>query len=215
MNYAYDTYVVGVVQRLMAGMIDFAVNGLGFGLEDYYAQFLGSDFSGKIERGDSKTVMGMSGIEVAYEVSGHEYLNESEMNRFIEFNMNRSPEFWTGWALAYFQCNTRLTYGEINDFRPIGDVRRMYSKYHEMDVTQFYDSMREAYLKENATTRLQEIRKRLGLSQKMLANMTGIPVKTIQQYEQRRKDINKANVDYIIALSDALHCDLEALLEKV
>lgn len=215
MSYVCDDYTIFVTQRLMSGMVDFGVNGLGIELDDFYGQFLDSRYASKIENGDSRTVMGMSGIEVAYEVTGRDYLSESEMNRFIDFNMNRSAEFWTGWALSYLQCTTGLTYGEINDFRSASEVRRMYPKYHEMDITQFVDSMKAAYRKANPITRLQAMRKQLGLSQKMLADMSGIPVKTIQQYEQRRKDINRASVDYMVSLSNAMHCDIKMLLEKI
>ena len=39
------------------------------------------------------------------------------------------------------------------------------------------------------------LEKEARLSQSQLAEETGIPVKTIQQYEQRRKDINKAQAE--------------------
>ena len=215
MTYAYDRNIVHVAQELMAGMLDFGVNGLGYELSKLYGIFLGSDFPRRVETGDSRTVMGMSGIELAYEVTGHEELKQSEMDRFIDFNMDRSPEFWTGWALAYYQWDTALTFKEINDYCSIGSVFLMYEKYHEMDIEQFCDSMRRSYRKAHPETRLQTMRKQLGLSQKSLADMTGIPLKTIQQYEQRQKNINHANVDYMIALSRTMNCDIELLLEKV
>ena len=46
-----------------------------------------------------------------------------------------------------------------------------------------------------------------------LATLCDIPLKTIQNFEQRRKDINKASVDYVIRLSRALHCTVEDLTE--
>jgi transcriptional regulator with XRE-family HTH domain len=53
------------------------------------------------------------------------------------------------------------------------------------------------------------------LTQNELAAQSGIPLRTIQQYEQRQKDINKAQAEYLILLSKALHCPLEELIEKV
>ena len=35
----------------------------------------------------------------------------------------------------------------------------------------------------------------------------------IQQYEQRQKDINKASVSSLKAISDVLYCDIEDLME--
>ena len=34
-------------------------------------------------------------------------------------------------------------------------------------------------------------------------------------YEQRQKNINKAQVDYLIRLSSALNCEITALIEKI
>ncbi len=35
---------------------------------------------------------------------------------------------------------------------------------------------------------------------------SGVAVRSIQQYEQRQKDINKASFSTVIALAAALHC---------
>ena len=40
------------------------------------------------------------------------------------------------------------------------------------------------------------------MSQKELANKTEIPLRTIQQYEQKQKNINKAQAEYLIRLSN-------------
>ena len=57
------------------------------------------------------------------------------------------------------------------------------------------------------------LEKEARLSQSQLAEETGIPVKTIQQYEQRRKDINKAQAEYVIKLSQVLCCKPQELME--
>jgi transcriptional regulator with XRE-family HTH domain len=60
-----------------------------------------------------------------------------------------------------------------------------------------------------------EYRKTVGMTQKELAAQSEIPLRTIQQYEQRQKDINKAGAEYLILLSKTLHCSPEELIEKV
>ena len=54
-----------------------------------------------------------------------------------------------------------------------------------------------------------------GLSQRELAELSGVPVCTIQQYEQRQKDINKAQATTLLHFSRVLNCKMEDLLEKV
>ena len=52
-----------------------------------------------------------------------------------------------------------------------------------------------------------------GLSQSQLAKACGIPLRTIQQYEQRQKDLSRARAEYLVALSRVLGCDPASLLE--
>ena len=50
-------------------------------------------------------------------------------------------------------------------------------------------------------TRLAAMRKRLGLSQRELAHRSGVSLRSIQMYEQRNKDINRAQACSVAALS--------------
>ena len=64
-------------------------------------------------------------------------------------------------------------------------------------------------------TYLKLLRKEAGLSQRELSELTDIPIKTIQQYEQRQKNINKAQAEYVIRLSNVLNCKPQDLLEQL
>ena len=44
---------------------------------------------------------------------------------------------------------------------------------------------------------------------------SGVSVRTIQEFEQRRKDINKAQLDTIVPIAAALYCSVESLIERV
>ena len=63
--------------------------------------------------------------------------------------------------------------------------------------------------------RLRDRRIELKMSQSELAEQSGVPVRTIQQYEQRQKSINKAQAEYLMMLANALHCKAEDLIEPV
>lgn len=45
-------------------------------------------------------------------------------------------------------------------------------------------------------------------------DQSGIPVHTLQQYEQRQKNINKASAEYLVMLAKVLCCTVEDLVEK-
>lgn len=92
---------------------------------------------------------------------------------------------------------------------------QLYSPYHEMDIRQFCDKMNALYRAAQPETQLKQRRKNAGLSQRELAERSGVPIRTIQQYEQRQKNINKAQAESLIMLSRVLCCRVDDLLEKV
>ena len=62
-------------------------------------------------------------------------------------------------------------------------------------------------------TNLKRIRTAYGCSQRELSKMSGVSLRSIQMYEQRNKDINKAQSDSLYRLAKALGCTMEDLLE--
>lgn len=75
--------------------------------------------------------------------------------------------------------------------------------------------MNELYRDAQQETNLKQLRKRAGLSQSELAEASGVPLRTIQQYEQRQKSINNAQAQYLIMLARALYCTVEDLIEYI
>ncbi len=69
-------------------------------------------------------------------------------------------------------------------------------------------------IKEYSETNLKRIRTAHGCTQKDLAEMSGVSLRSIQMYEQRNKDINKAQSDSLYRLAKALGCAMEDLLEE-
>lgn len=97
---------------------------------------------------------------------------------------------------------------------PIAKIRDMYMPYHEMDIRSFVEHMDVLIAKARPDTNLKRYRKLANLSQSMLAKSSGVPVRTIQQYEQRQKNINKAQAESLLMLASALSCDPTDLIEK-
>ena len=62
-------------------------------------------------------------------------------------------------------------------------------------------------------TNLQRIRLERGLSQSQLANAASISLRTIQAYEHKAKDINKAQLQIACKLAKVLSIRPEELLE--
>ena len=62
-------------------------------------------------------------------------------------------------------------------------------------------------------TKLKEIRKEQLMTQKELAEHSGVSLRMIQYYEQGRSDICKAEAQTVYQLAKALECRMEDLLE--
>lgn len=205
---AYDKLYLSKAQSSLASMLDFAVYDLKKDLADFYKKFLESKISAQFERGESSVIAGKSGVELALEV-----LENYSLAKKYKPAANRSPEYWTGWALAYFQWQTNLSFKQIDSLIPITEVRAMYAPYHEMDISQFCDKMTELYKARKPACNLKTRRLAAGLSQNELATTSGVPLRTIQQYEQKQKDINAAKAQSVISLAKALDCAAEDLME--
>ena len=206
-----ETYVSGAQVRLGA-MVDAAVNLFGCELGAFYDQFLESPLAARFSAGDPAIVAGRSGEELALEVldarvcASSAYLGRPSRS-------GATAEYWSGWALAFYQWASGFTLGAIEERVSVTQVLSMYRPYHEMDVRQFCDKMDELVERAQPRTNLQERRLAAGLSQSQLALISGIPKRTLQQYEQRQKDINRARADYVHALARALCCSSSDLLE--
>jgi DNA-binding transcriptional regulator YiaG len=213
MIHAYDKLYLEKAQTAMGRMIDYAVYDLKYDPDRFFELFIVSGNADRFGNGDFTLIVGKSGVELAR--IAVEAATGKETRIQPTYTMNRSPEYWSGWALAYYQWFTALTFREIVSVVPLHDIIMLYEPYHEMDIRQFCDKMTECYRIRHPDTNLKYIRKLAGLTQKELSAQSEIPLRTIQQYEQRQKDINKAGAEYLIMLSKALNCSPELLIEKV
>ena len=62
---AYDEIYLSDARRVLANSLDYAINTLGYSLEDYYVMFIQSDVANRVASGDPFFVSGRSGIELA------------------------------------------------------------------------------------------------------------------------------------------------------
>lgn len=62
-------------------------------------------------------------------------------------------------------------------------------------------------------SRLQEYRLETGMSQSQLAEAAGVSTRTLQDYEQGRKPIEKAAAETVLRIARAIGCTVEELLE--
>ena len=164
--------------------------------------------SSNFEAGDSTILAGISGVELALDI-----INDDTKANSIHPIFDRTPEYWCGWSLAYFQWYSGLKFLQINKYIPIIEILNMYNPYHEMDISHFCDHMSALYNSRKPYSNLKLLRLDANLSQSELSKLSEVPVRTIQQYEQKQKKINKASTETIIKLAKVLNCSVLDLME--
>lgn len=61
-------------------------------------------------------------------------------------------------------------------------------------------------------SKLKKVREESGLTQKLLAEVSGVSFRSIQKYESGERDITKAEVGTVIKLADALGVDIKEIV---
>ena len=211
MIHAYDEEYFPLAQRVLGDAVDFAVGTLGVDAEMFGKAFWVSDSSKQVAHGNPKYVAGMNGCELARKVLTETGVSFTDKDDVVY--IDKSPEFWAGWALAFYQWYSGKSFSEILRVVPLGKIINMYTPYHEMDIMSFVDRMQETIEASRTKTNLRMKREYCGISQSELARRSGVPLRQIQLFEQRQRDINKAAAETLLRLSRSLYCGMEDLME--
>lgn len=208
---AYPSDYLNMAQRVMGDMLDFAVNTCNMDIDEFYTLFLASDISTQLQDGNPTYLVGKTGCEIVKEVikeSGMESVSYED-----EMYLDKSPEYWAGWALAYYQWYTCRRFIKINKAVSIDNIVDMYDVYHEMDIMHFVNAVNDEWNNYYIDTNLGRLRKLAGLSQKELAMLSGVSLRQIQLFEQRQRDINHTKAIDVVKLGRVLGCKMEELLQ--
>jgi DNA-binding Xre family transcriptional regulator len=207
---AYDELYLPLAQRVMGDMLDFSVNTLRVALGEFYRMFLVSGMARQFEIGNPTYVAGKNGCEVARLVMdecGWKYPDAEDA-----MYLDKSQEYWIGWALAYYQWKSNRSFLEIAQSVPVESMYAMYPTLHEADLSLFVDVMDEKCREYADQSRLRRFRSYAMLSQRQLADASGVALRQIQLFEQGQRDIKKTQGETLKRLAQALHCDMEELL---
>ena len=212
MIHAYLETYLSSAQSALGDAFDYAINTCNIPGTDFVRLFSASSISKRMENGEPVLLAGRSGIElvldVMYETTGRELDIEPE-ERF-----GRSREYWIGWATCYYQWYSMRGYSEIFKALSYEDFEFMYPTLHEADITKFVDIVDRRIREYFKDTNLKRIRRSYGCTQAEPAERSGVGLRSIQRYEQRNKDINKASAETLYRISRVLGCTMESLLEK-
>ena len=136
--HAYSEDYLWGAQRVLGDMLDFGVNTCQLDMDFIMNKFIESGIADNFAIGNPKYVAGMTGCEVlrtVLEKTGEENPKENDI-----MYVDKSPEYWTGWALAYYQWYRNYKFQEIQSKVPVSEVVKMYI-LHEADAMKFVEIM--------------------------------------------------------------------------
>lgn len=208
---AYDELYVESAQNNLGNVLDYALNTMGVDIDKFESMFIVSDVSKQFEAGNPAYVCGKNGCELAKMILDQSGISYEPIDDVMY--VDKSPEYWTGWILAYYQWYSGDIFREILSVKSMKDILGMYSIYHETDIMRFVEYMNKKKEEVYPVTKLRLFRDNSNLSQAELAKLSGVSIRQIQLFEQKKRDINKTQVTTLLRLSRALSCNMEDLVE--
>ena len=212
MTHAYQEIYLSNAQSMLGDAFDYAINVCHIPGSSFVKLFIASTISKRLENGEPSYLSGKSGIEVAREILAE--TTGKVPDAAPQEHFDRSREYWIGWAVAYYQWFSGRSYSDIFQVVTFEELQKMYDPLHEADITKFADILDARMREFFADTSLKRIRTAYGCTQAELAKRSGVSLRSIQMYEQRNKDINKASAETLLRLSRVLGCTMEDLMEK-
>lgn len=213
MTRAYSESYLNDAAENLGDMLAYAVNDCGYDADEFFGWFVMSGLADQFGNGNPKYIAGLSGIELAREV----VYQTSGVRPSIEAtqDIEKDAAYWAGWALAHYQWFSGLRFADIiRGGLTVSKVKSLYI-LHEADISKFIDTADSmiASTMNAQPTRLKTIRKARGFTQQELSEVSGVTLRMIQLYEQRRNNINEASAASVISLANALGCQPIDLME--
>ena len=214
MTHAYNPLYLEDVMNNLGTMFDCAVHAAHCDLTLFYEMFLSSGVASQIEAGNPRYLSGLSGMELMQLVL--DKTSDKTVSVLTYTPFDRTPEYWAGWALAYYQWYRARSFSFLkSNALNISTLLALYPSLHEADLSKFVqtaDALIEQCLQHQKNP-LKVIRKQSRLTQKELADLSGVSLRMIQAYEQGDQDITKAEVCSVLALSRVLGCRPEVIIQ--
>ena len=208
MTHAYDPLYLAKASRAVGNMLHDAVYAFGADGSEFLQKFIQSDVAEQFENGNPKYLAGKSGLELFLEVT-EKTAGEKPSADIVE-SFDRSDTYWVGWMLTHYQWYSGKTFSNILATVPYCELLGLYATLHEADINKSYDVLDAHFA--SSESNLKKIRKQCGMTQEELANTSGVSINTIRAYERKSKDLNKAQIDIIIKLTNALKCEISDLI---
>ena len=211
---AYDEKELPQVISTLGKAFEFAEKCLPEGAAGFYRRFANSSVAATCTDPDAHPELGGSAFELVLDVNEDASIDTLLMNEKRLSKQETGRLRWEAELVCRYQWETGLPFPAV--FRTLTEerLRKLHADYAELPPAEVVQKISVPETHESTATNLARIRRERGLSQAGLAKASGVTLRSIQQYEQRKKDISHAQARSVLALAQALSCTMEELLEN-
>ena len=157
---AYSDVYLSEAKRHLGVATDYLVNVCGFAADRVGAIYSNSPIAERFANGDPGIVAGMSGTEL-----GQRFFVETRAGENAPVPRRtdgRSPEYWSGWALAHFQWYWGKSFRWILSRTSLSGIIAKYRVYHEMDISRFLEDFMREFEAVRTDPNLRQLRRAKG-----------------------------------------------------
>lgn len=160
----YPVYYLEDAMNNLGDCFDYAVNDYGAEGSEVAELFCLSGVAREFERGNAWVVSGKSGVELFALISERSgYQTGSMPDRTYRFE--KTPEYWTGWILAYLQWRLGGSFEDLLHVVPFDALRNLYYPWHEASEERVARLVCDMAKKAPRQTKLALARKRIKKTQ--------------------------------------------------
>jgi DNA-binding XRE family transcriptional regulator len=200
MTHAYERTILDYVAGNVGSMLQTATCVYAYQPQDFLYMFRSSKVAHGIEDASPKYLVGMSGVELFWQVVREKEGREANSCPWGAFGYG--ADYWTGWTLARYQWHSGRTFNQILKVATYDDFLSLYPTLHEAPDEKSLETLDAWFARRPSSIKLA--RERRGLTQEELAQESGVSVNTIRAYERKAKDPARARYDIIEDLAFAL-----------
>lgn len=207
---AYDREYLFDAMETLGEAFDCAANRMDMPLQEFFEMFVSTGVADAFGAGAPRYVAGTSGAELVLDVCYRAGV-DAGVPLVDLLSYGEGPAYWCGWSLAFWQWRTGRPFRNIAQLVTMDELAAWYHPLHEAPEEKFVE-VAESHVRPLPAP-LKRVREERGLSQAALAEWSGVSLRAIQQYEQRKKNINHGQGQALYRLSLALGCRIEDILE--
>ena len=184
-------------------------------IELFYDTFICSPLAYNIENKNIKAIIGCSGSDFTYQVINYMHLKKHPkiLKKMAIKIINYDEYYWFGYMISKYLQLRDYSFVELNTYLPIKKGILIYDEFKDKTFDDFTIYMDELISTNNKDTNLKKLRNANGLSQSELSAKANVTIRSIQMYEQRHNDINKAQYSNLVKLAEALNTNVKEICE--